>query len=116
MDENELRLDYWVDTRSHPEFPLWVIFKEIGHERDKAEGHPYGRRSNMGVGEMLKQLELAEGLGNIAHTMGIPEQELRAGLWYASWMVEKQSPPADWEGWNSKVDEAWRQGQLRGPA
>ncbi len=114
MDENELRLEYWVDTRSHPGFPLWVIFKEIGHARESAGGHPYGRRSHLDVSEILKQLELHEHMADIAKTMEIPEQELRAALWYASWVIESQSPPPDGEEWNSRIDEAWRQGQLHG--
>ncbi|AUW93608.1 MAG: hypothetical protein OWR62_01550 [Sulfobacillus thermotolerans] len=108
MDENELRLDYWVATRTNPKFPLWVIFKEIGH-RD-GQGEAYGRRSLRPVREMLRDLEDSEWIPKAAEGLAVPEQELRAALWYAIWLLDQKEPPSEWKEWNDKVDEAWRKG------
>ncbi len=112
MAESELRLDYWIGTRTHPRFPLWVIFKEIGHSSEQADGHPYGRRSSRPVSELLNTLERSPDISAAAKSMAVPEQELRAALWYAAWVLDGLTPPAEWKEWNDKVDEAWRSGTL----
>ncbi|WP_053959130.1 hypothetical protein [Sulfobacillus thermosulfidooxidans] len=112
MDEASLRLDYWVDTRSDPKFPLWVIFKEIGHSQTKCDHLPYARRSLRSIPELLKQLEHLAPLKAIAKDLNVPEQEVRAALWYAAWILEHVPPEKSWQEWNNRVDQAWQDGIL----
>ncbi|MCL4493769.1 MAG: hypothetical protein M1294_03040 [Firmicutes bacterium] len=110
MDEESLRLDYWIDTRSDPQFPLWVIFKEIGHSPTECDQQPYARRSRQSVAELLKRVEELAPLASIAQEIKVSEKEVRAALWYAVWAVEHKKPPATWQSWNDRVDQAWGEG------
>ncbi len=112
LDEASLRLEYWVETRSHPQFPLWVIFKEIGHSPTQCDQLPYGRRSRRTVPELFKELEQQASLATIAKDIGVPEQEMRAAIWYAIWVMEHQEPQDIWQAWNDRIDAAWRHGLL----
>jgi uncharacterized protein (DUF433 family) len=107
MDEEQLRLEYWEDTRSHPEFPIWLIFRLIGHTSDACNGTPYLRPSRQDVADVLKRLEEHPAIAQLAVDVGIAPAELRASLWYCIWLVEHQAPPAVWRKWNQRVDEAW---------
>ncbi|PSR21218.1 MAG: hypothetical protein C7B45_11795 [Sulfobacillus acidophilus] len=107
MDEEELRLEYWEDTRSHPEFPVWVIFRLIGHSPDQCDGVPYLRASHQDVATVLKHLEEHPVIDKLATDTGIAPAELRACLWYCIWLVEHRLPPQAWQQWNQRVDEAW---------
>jgi hypothetical protein len=113
VSEDDLRTDYWVDTRSDPRFPLWVIFKQIGREPGRADGLPYTRQSGLDLATLLKRLEAFDSLPAVAQTVGVRTEELRAALWYLIWAVETSRPPDDWTAWNQRLDEAWRQGLLR---
>lgn len=108
MDENELRLDYWIDTRSDKTFPLWIIFKQIGQAQGKFDNLAYLRQSGLDIVSVLKTLEQHPRIGDMARDLEIGEQELRAMLWFLVWLVEKNAPPASWESWNERIDEAWR--------
>jgi len=110
MDEESLRTDYWVDTRNHPDFPYWVIFKHIGHDSQRADGAPYLRATGEAVPEVLKRLELHPGLPTWAHELSIPPDALRAAFWYAIWLLERMPVPSSWHDWNHTLDEAWQKG------
>ncbi len=109
MDEQQLRLDYWEDNRTRPEFPLWVIFKFIGHALDTAEGVPYLRHAQRELPAVLKDLEAHPAIDRLAEELRLSPQELRASLWYCVWLLEHQAPPDAWRDWNRRVDEAWSQ-------
>lgn len=113
MDENELRLDYWIDTRSHPQFPLWVVFREIGHDAGLHDGLPYLRRSREDVASVLKRLEALPEFAGMASALGIHPQELRAAIWYLIWRVENTEAPPEWSEWNGRLDTAWAEGILK---
>ncbi len=110
MDEESLRLEYWIDTRSDPRFPVWVIFKEIGHSQTECEQQPYSRRTRQPVTELLKKIEEWAPLASLAQTIQVSEKELRAALWYAIWTVEQKQPEGAWQTWNDRVDQVWRDG------
>lgn len=112
MNESELRTEYWVDTRSHPEFPLWVIFKRIGHQQGVVNGVPYLRESKKEIPDVLKALERHQELPLWAKDLGMSEAELRSVLWYVTWLSESKAPPPEWEDWNRRVDEAWTRNLL----
>jgi len=107
MTEDELRSEYWVDNRHHPDFPLWVIFKQVGADPSRHGGLAYVRQSDCDVATVLKRLELLDDLPAWAQKIGVTTDELRACLWYVIWKVETATPPATWQEWNRRVDEAW---------
>jgi hypothetical protein len=113
MDEESLRLDYWIDTRSNPQFPLWVIFREIGHSPVECDQEPYARRSRRPVAELLKKIEELIPFDSIAEKVHVSERELRATLWYAIWVVGQQKPQGAWETWNTQIDQAWEEGVFK---
>lgn len=115
MDEATLRTEYWVDNRSRRDFPLWVIFRQIGQQAGLHEGHPYLRRSGMPLADLVKRLEAHPAVPQIASDLGCEEQELRATLWYLTWLLESLPTPEAWDQWNRRLDEAWREGVLGAP-
>ncbi|NMP21916.1 hypothetical protein [Sulfobacillus harzensis] len=115
MDEEQLRLEYWEDTRSDPAYPLWVIFRLIGHQRGLHDDQPYLRHAQTSVADVLKAIETHPSLPTIAKDLAISVDELRASLWYAVWKVEHTPPPPDQDRWNPRVDEAWRSEILQIP-
>lgn len=112
MDEEQLRLEYWEDTRSDPAYPLWVIFRLIGHQTGHHENLPYLRQGQKDLPEILKMLETHPLLETIAQDIHVSSDELRATLWYAIWKIEHLTPPLDSQSWNHRVDQAWRDGIL----
>lgn len=108
MDEEKLRLAYWEDNRTNRDFPLWVIFKWIGHVSGRSDDLPYLRHSEQDLPTVLKALEVHPAIDALAFDLGIAPEELRATLWYCTWLVEHRPPPSGWESWNSLVDDAWR--------
>lgn len=106
MTEDQLRTEYWEDNRSNPLFPLWIVFKEIGHESSQFDGMPYTRKSRRDVPSVLKDLELSPLVPQLAEQLGVETSELRATLWYAAWELEHLKPRAAWEAWNQRVDQA----------
>lgn len=110
MNEDQLRLEYWEDTRSDPAYPLWVIFRLIGHETGVHDGQPYLRATQKDAADVLKSVETHPLLTSVAEDIGVPIDELRATLWYAIWRIEHTPPPEDTQQWNRRVDEAWRSG------
>lgn len=113
MDENDVRTDYWIDNRSNRVFPLWLIFKQVGHEMGVMDNLPYLRQSRRGVSDVLKTLEQRPEFIRLATVLGIGEDELRALIWYVSWLVENQPMPDEWAQWNRRVDSAWASGVLK---
>jgi uncharacterized protein (DUF433 family) len=113
MDETALRTAYWEDNRSRRDFPLWVVFRRIGHEAGRADGHPYLRPSGTGVAEILKGLEALPTIPTLARELACTEEELRATLWYLTWLVERLPAPDSWAEWNRRVDQAWEAGWFR---
>lgn len=113
MEENELRTDYWVDNRSNRQFPLWVIFKQIGHDPDMCDGLPYVRQSRRDLPSLIKSLENHPLVPRLAEDLGIRVDELRAALWYVTWTLETRPAPESWHLWNQKVDDAWAHGILQ---
>jgi uncharacterized protein (DUF433 family) len=112
MAEDEMRSEYWVDTRNDPRFPYWVVFRLIGHDPEVFGGAPYLRRSGRDLPGLLKEMELQEEVPALAAKLGVSADELRAALWYLVWVMEASSAPAPWAEWNRRVDAAWRQGLL----
>lgn len=108
MDEEKLRLEYWEDNRTNRDFPLWVIFKFIGHASGRSDDLPYLRHSGRDVPAVLKALEVHPAIDALAADLGIAPDELRATLWYSTWLAEHRPPPSNWDAWNDRVDEAWR--------
>jgi hypothetical protein len=113
MDEEQLRLEYWEDNRTNREFPLWVIFKFIGHASGQSDDVPYLRHADQDLPTVLKALETHPSIAALASDLGIAPDELRAALWYCTWVVEHGKPPASWAEWNERVDTAWRSHTLR---
>ncbi|MCY0899117.1 MAG: hypothetical protein OWU33_09320 [Firmicutes bacterium] len=109
MNEEHLRLEYWEDTRSDPQFPLWVIFKFIGQAHGIADNLPYLRPSQRDLASVLKALEAHPALDAIAADVDIAPEELHATLWYLTWLVEHHPVPPRWHEWNSRLDTAWQQ-------
>lgn len=107
MDEEQLRLEYWEDTRTSPDFPLWVIFKFIGHTSGQWDNAPYLRHSSRDLPAVLKALEAHPAIDALATDLDIAPDELRAVLWYCTWLVEHRTPPSVWSEWNERVDDAW---------
>lgn len=112
MDEEQLRLEYWEDTRSDPAYPLWVIFRLIGHQSDSFDSLPYLRHSQRALPEILKALETHPQIETIAQDIHVSADELHACLWYAIWKIEHLTPPLDSQAWDHRVDQAWRDGIL----
>lgn len=108
MDEEHLRLEYWEDNRTNREFPLWLIFKFVGHADAEWDGVPYLRHAGRDLPSVLKALETHPTIDRLAADLEIAPDELRAALWYCIWLVEHRKPPAASEEWNQRVDEAWR--------
>lgn len=115
MDEEQLRLEYWEDTRSHPAYPLWVIFRHVGHESGVHDDLPYLRHTQRDLPEILKALEAHPMLETVAQDIQLHIEELRATLWYAIWKIEHLNPPSASQEWNHRVDVAWRDGTLSIP-
>ena len=113
MDEEQLRLEYWEDTRTNPDFPLWVIFKFIGHASGQWDSVPYLRHAGQDLPAVLKALETHPSIDALAMDLGIGPEELRAALWYCTWLVEHRAPPSNWREWNERVDEAWSTNVLK---
>ncbi len=116
MNEEQLRLEYWEDTRSDPTYPLWVIFRLIGHESGHHDDQPYLRTSGKPAAEVLKAVETHPFMQSLADDIGVPIDELQATLWYAIWRIEHTPPPKDDQQWNRRVDEAWRSGIFTRPS
>lgn len=113
MDENDLRTDYWVDNRSNKQYPLWLVFKQIGHELGVMDDEPYVRQSRRHVSQLLKTMEQTSEFIRMAGILGITEDELRAMIWYLIWLVERQEIPIEWSEWNRRIDAAWQSGVLK---
>lgn len=113
MDETELRTDYWIDNRSNPEFPLWVIFRLVGQQSDLFDGHPYTRLSQKSIPDILKQLENSPLVPRLAESLGILEDETRATIWYLIWLSENHPISEFWNEWNRRIDQAWQSGELK---
>lgn len=107
MDEEQLRLEYWEDNRSNPEFPLWVIFRCIGHQADHFDNLPYLRHSQQDLASLFKQMESSPHFESLSKDLKVPVEEMRAALWYVIWRIEHFSAPSAWAEWNRRVDEAW---------
>lgn len=112
MNEEQLRLEYWEDTRSDPAYPLWVIFRLIGHEAGIHDDQPYLRATQTNAADVLKSVETHALMKSVAEDIGVSLDELRATLWYAIWKIEHTPPPEDDQQWNRRVDTAWRSGTL----
>ncbi len=106
MTEDQLRTEYWEDNRTNPLFPIWLVFRAIGHEDGQCDGVPYTRKSRREVPSILKTLETSPLVSQLAKELGIEESELRATLWYAAWELEHIKPRAAWQAWNQRVDQA----------
>lgn len=115
MDEETIRTDYWVDNRSDRRFPLWVIFRLVGHDRDTLDGLPYTRLTKTDVVTVFKKLEQHILLADLARSLDIHPQELTAALWYVIWLVAQTPASEDphWVQWNKRVDQAWEAGWLK---
>lgn len=113
MDEEQLRLEYWEDNRTNRDFPLWVIFKYIGHAAKEWDGVPYLRHAQRDVPSILKSLETHPSLAALAADLSVAPEELRAALWYCTWVVEHLYAKPEGEEWNARVDDAWRNQILR---
>jgi len=110
MDEEALRTEYWEDTRTHRAFPLWVVFREVGQAPG---GPPYLRRTGEALPDILKKVEELAAIPLLAEQVGIEAQELRAILWYLTWVSERLPAPEAWEAWNRRVDLAWQDHTLQ---
>lgn len=110
MDEEQLRTEYWEETRTHRDFPVWVVFREIGHAPRRS---PYLRRTEEPLPDILKRMEASELIPALASRLGLHTQELRAVLWYLTWVSERLEAPASWEAWNRRVDQAWQHHWLK---
>ncbi|MDA8193042.1 MAG: hypothetical protein M0Z53_03460 [Thermaerobacter sp.] len=113
VDESELRTDYWVDNRSNRQFPLWVVFRQIGQEPGQFAGSPYLRQSRIEVPALLQALEAHPAVPELARDLGIRAEEFRAMLWFLGWLSAHHPMPETWESWNRRVDEAWQNGTLQ---
>jgi hypothetical protein len=115
VDEEQLRQEYWEETRSDPAFPLWVIFRQVGHEAGVLDNQPYLRESHREVPEVLKAVEQHPLFEAIAHDLSLAPDAARAALWYAVWQIEHLPPPDRWQSWNRRVDAAWAEQVLKNP-
>ena len=113
MDEEQLRIEYWEDNRTNRDFPLWVIFKFIGHASGHSDNLPYLRHSGQDLPTVVKALEGHPSIDALASDLKLAPEELRAVLWYCTWLLEHRPPPSAWEEWNNRVDEAWKTDTLR---
>lgn len=114
VNEDQLRTEYWEDNRTHPLFPLWIVFREIGHAKELCEGKPYVRQTGRDVPSILKEMETSPLIPQLAASLGIEETGLRALLWYTAWELEHLKPREAWNRWNHRVDQE-RTTDRRGP-